>query len=239
MNGFVKVLIASLIAMMMCIVSAAGATPSTAESLYAQEDTALQLEPASDFWKASPPVYLESDRFGKAVPGYRSEVRTRWTKNNLYFLFTCPYEELHLKPSPNTADETNELWNWDVAEVFIGSDFSDIQRYKEFEVSPQGEWVDLDINLHIPHHEDGWKWNSGFQVLAKIDPQKHVWYAAMRIPWSAIDSRAPKSGNTLRMNLFRSQGPPERSHEITWQAPMNKTFHVPERFGTIMLVEEK
>ena len=60
MNGFVKV----LIAMMMSIVSAAGATPSTAESVYAQEDLALQLEPASDFWKASPPIYLESDRFG-------------------------------------------------------------------------------------------------------------------------------------------------------------------------------
>jgi hypothetical protein len=235
MNGFIKV----LIAMMMSIVSAAGATPSTAESVYAQEDLALQLEPASDFWKASPPIYLENDRFGKAVPGYRSEVRTRWTKKNLYFLFTCPYEELHLKPSPNAAQETNELWNWDVAEVFIGSDFSDIQRYKEFEVSPQGEWVDLDINLHNPHHEDGWLWNSGFQVLAKVDAQKHVWYAAMRIPWSAIDTRAPKSGNTLRMNLFRSQGPPERSHEITWQPPMNKTFHVPERFGVIQLVDKK
>ena len=43
--------------------------------------------------------------------------------------------------------ETNELWNWDVAEVFIGSDFKNIRRYKEFEVSPQAEWVDLDINL--------------------------------------------------------------------------------------------
>ena len=55
--------------------------------------------------------------------GYRTEVRTRWTKNNLYFLFVCPYEELHLKPAPNTQKETNELWNWDVAEVFVGSDF--------------------------------------------------------------------------------------------------------------------
>jgi len=43
---------------------------------------------------------------------------------NLYFLFTCPYEELHLKPSPNIQKETNELWNWDVAEVFVGSYFT-------------------------------------------------------------------------------------------------------------------
>ena len=48
--------------------------------------------------------------------------------------------------------ETNELWNWDVAEVFIGSDFKNIRRYREFEVSPQAEWVDLDLNLDAPRH---------------------------------------------------------------------------------------
>jgi hypothetical protein len=36
---------------------------------------------------------------------------------------------------------------------FIGDDFKNIRRYKEFEVSPQGEWVDLDVNLDNPPHE--------------------------------------------------------------------------------------
>ena len=79
----------------------------------------------------------------KSFRSFRATVRTRWTEKNIYFLFVSPYDELHLKPNPTTQKETNELWNWDVAEVFIGSDFNDIQRYKEFEVSPQGEWVDL------------------------------------------------------------------------------------------------
>jgi Carbohydrate family 9 binding domain-like len=206
-------------------------------STRAKEDVPLDLDLNSQFWSQSQHVYLEKDSFGKNVPQYRTEVRTRWTKNNLYFLFTCPYEQLHLKPNPNTAHETNELWNWDVAEVFIGSDFTDIKRYKEFEVSPQGEWVDLDINLHSPHHEDGWTWNSGFEALAKIDQERHVWYAAMRIPFAAIDSRPAVVGNAMRINLFRSQGPPENHHAITWQPPMNKTFHTPERFGLIKLAK--
>lgn len=42
--------------------------------------------------------------------------------------------------------------------MFIGSDFHDIKPYKEFEVSPPNEWVDLDINLSAPRHEDGWQW---------------------------------------------------------------------------------
>ncbi|MGH9493974.1 MAG: sugar-binding protein, partial [Candidatus Sulfotelmatobacter sp.] len=132
----------------------------------------------------------------------------------------------------------NKLWNWDVAEVFIGSDFDNIRRYKEFEVSPRGEWVDLDIDLSRPHHEDGWKWNSGFKSSARIDKDKRIWYAAMKISFSAIDTRPAGAGNTFRINLFVSQGPPGNHQEVTWRAPMQETFHVPERFGLIRLVEK-
>jgi Carbohydrate family 9 binding domain-like len=231
MKGYMKVLVLLLVAAL----AGFSSDPAIVVSTQANEDAALQLDSNSPFWSAARPISMDKDSFGRAVPGYRTEVRTRWTKNDLYFLFTCPYEQLHLKPDPNTTHETNELWNWDVAEVFIGSDFSDIKHYKEFEVSPQGEWVDLDINLHNPHHEDGWTWNSGFEALAKIDKEKHVWYAAMRIPFSAIDSRPPAAGNKMRINLFRSQGPPDHHQEITWQPPLSKTFHVPERFGLIRL----
>jgi Carbohydrate family 9 binding domain-like len=211
----------------------------TIESVQAEKDAALTLDPSSAFWRGSQLIHVEQDRMGKVIPQSRAEVRTRWTKNNLYFLFACPYEELYLKPDPKTKEETNKLWDWDVAEVFIGSDFENIRRYKEFEVSPQGEWVDLDIDLNKPHHEEGWRWNSGFESSARIGPVKHVWYAAMRIPFSAIDARPPIVGNTLRINLFVSQGPPKNHREVTWRAPMKETFHVPERFGLIRLVAKQ
>ncbi len=152
---------------------------------------------------------------GKPVPGYRTEIRSRWTKDNLYLLFICPYEELYLKPSPDTANETNKLWNWDVAEAFIGSDFQNIKHYKEFELSPQGEWIDLDIKLEKPHHEDGWTWNSGFQVSARIDQAAHIWYGAMRIPFAAIDSRHSRSGEYVAGEFLPQPGTapqPQRSH---------------------------
>jgi hypothetical protein len=61
------------------------------------------------------------------------------------------------------------------------------------------------LYLNKRHDNDGWKWNSGFAVSARIDAVAHIWYGAMRIPYSAIDDRAPAVGNTLRINLFRSQ----------------------------------
>lgn len=232
MNGFAKAVCFVLLG----ILPALAADPGVVETRYAEKNVPLTLDAKSDFWRKARPVFLERDSFGKTVPAYRTEVRARWTKGNLYFLFTCPFEQLHLKPNPVTNKETNELWNWDVAEVFLGSDFSDIQRYKEFEVSPQGEWVDLDINLRNPHHEEGWTWNSGFEVMARVDQDKHIWYAAMRIPYSAVDNRPAGPGNTLRMNLFRSGGEGQYAHEVTWQPPMNKTFHTPERFGLLKLI---
>ena len=209
------------------------------ESTRAPHDTVPQTDPASTFWRDARPVYAEKDPHGEPVSGYRTEIRSRWTKDNIYFLFICPYEELYLKPAPDKVHETNQLWNWDVAEVFIGSDFKNIKHYKEFEISPQGEWIDLDIDLDKPHHEDGWVWNSGFQTDARIDRTAKVWYGTMRIPFAALDDRLPAPGNIFRVNCFRSQGPPSMRKQITWQPPISNTFHVPERFGILKLVDTK
>jgi hypothetical protein len=209
---------------------------AVAESVYASQDVALETDPNSSFWKNSTPFLLEKDKYGNDVPGYHTTVFSRWTANYLYFFFVCPCQELHLKPNPSTAAETYELWNWDVAEVFIGSDFANIKRYKEFEVSPQGEWVDLDVDLNKPHHEDGWVWNSGFQMTARIDEGRKIWYAAMKIPFASIDSRTAAPGNTFRANFFLSEGPPSNHKHIVWQPTMSETFHVPGCFGLLKLV---
>ena len=107
------------------------------DSKQAQRDASADTDPNSAFWRGVAPILAERDGSGNPVPGHRTEIRSRWTGRNLYFLFICPYEQLNLKPEPKTETETNELWKWDVAEVFIGSDFKNIRRYKEFEISPQ------------------------------------------------------------------------------------------------------
>lgn len=235
MNRSVK----ALLIVLFTVAKVLAADSSVVEAVRASADVRLQTDPASAFWRAARPAYLERDKDGTLTSHFRSEVRIRWTKDNLYFLFICPYDELYLKPSPTTTEETNKLWNWDVAEVFISSNFSDINRYQEFEVSPQGEWLDLDIDLNKPHHEDGWTWNSGFAAIARADATRHRWYAAMRIPLSAIDKRSPADGMEFRMNLFVSEGPPSNHHAVTWRPPMSDTFHVPARFGLLRLVSEK
>jgi len=41
------------------------------------------------------------------------------------------------------------------------------------------------------------------------------------------------------VNFFRSQGPLSSRKDIAWQPTMSETFHVPERFGLLRLVEHR
>jgi len=200
----------------------------------APADFALTADPAAPHWKDVAPVIAEKDRQGQAVAGHRTEVRSRWTPGNLYLLYTSPYEQLNLHPNPATDTETNKLWEWDVAEAFIGSDFTNIKKYKEFQVSPQGEWVDLAIDLSAQPPSFDPTWNSGFEVKARVDPAKKVWYGEMRIPMKTIDTRPAQAGREMRINVYRIQGPAPRRH-VNWQPVMKESFHTPEAFGTLRL----
>ena len=145
-----------------------------------------------------------------------------------------PTTELHVKPSPVTGADTDKLWEWDVSEAFIGTD-PDIKKYKEFQVSPQGEWVDLAIDRGTKPATHDTTWNSGYEVKAKLDRNARVWYGAMRIPLDSLGIRAPKNGTEARLNLYRCQGPPPDRKYINWQPVNNESFHTPEAFGRLRL----
>jgi hypothetical protein len=215
--------------------SATTATSNRAVANFIDRDSAPDTDPQSRFWSRASHVIAESDFNGRPIAGHRTEVLLQWTVKNLYVLFVCPYQELNLKPNPNLTAETYELWNWDVAEVFIGDDFKNIRSYKEFEVSPQAEWVDLDVNLDNPPHEVGWAWQSGCEVAARIDATQKIWYGFIRIPWASIASRPPAAGNELRINFYRCQGSDPNRKYITWQPVHRASFHTPECFGLLKL----
>jgi len=211
--------------------------PDGIASRYAASDFPLTADPHASQWKDVRGVFAGNGPRGDRVPGPRTEIRSRWTSENIYFLFICPYRELNLKPNPTQNTETNHLWDWDVAEVFVGSDFEHIRQYKEFEISPQGEWVDLDIDLDNPKPEGGWLWNSGFASKARIEAAKKVWYGEMRIPVQSIDRRPPAPGLQMRINFYRGQGPAPRHQSIAWQPTGQPNFHVPQAFGLLTLVK--
>jgi hypothetical protein len=195
----------------------------------------LTADPESAAWRAAAPVVIDTDYNGNPVQGYRTEVRSLWTPEALHVLFTNTSQELNLKPNPNLQAETPRLWDWDVSEMFLGSDAARIASYKEFQVSPQGEWLDLDIDRADPKAQAGAKWNSGMQVRARVDSASNTWYGEFRIPFKDLGISTPKAGSQLRAGLFRIAGRAPNRRYLSWQVTNGKTFHVPENFGTIEL----
>ncbi|MGH9667486.1 MAG: carbohydrate-binding family 9-like protein, partial [Bryobacteraceae bacterium] len=103
--------------------------------------------------------------------------------------------------------------------------------------SPQGEWVDLDIDHDHPKQQTGEAWNSGFTVKARVDRDKKIWYGEMKIPMKSIDARKPRAGLRMRVGLYRMAGIGPNRVDISWQKTGKPSFHVPESFGTLLLVK--
>lgn len=211
--------------------------PGVLQSRRARADFALTADPDAPQWKGVAGVRADRNFLNESISGPPTEFRSRWTEKTLYLLFICPYDELNLKADPNPSAETPQLWNWDVGEVFIGTDFEHIGHYKELQVSPQGEWVDLDINRDDSKAAEGMAWNSGYKVKARIDREHHIWYGEMAIPMAAIGVTAAKTGTEMRVGLYRIAGSGPNKKYYAWQPTGQKNFHVPKAFGRLRLVE--
>src|SRR5262249_36563471 len=75
---------------LLCAVMANAQNSNVFVSTRALEDIPPDTNPNSAFWRAAPQIFVDRDPFENVVPGHRTEIRSRWTQNNLYFLFICP-----------------------------------------------------------------------------------------------------------------------------------------------------
>jgi len=112
--------------------------------------------------------------------GLEHEIRAFWTDTHVYFLFTSPYRTLNLFLPAQGAGDRDKLWDRDVVELFLGADPTNINRYREFEIAPTGDHVDLAIEYDRQKYDQSW--NSGWEAVARIDKAAHRWYAAARSP---------------------------------------------------------
>ena len=212
--------------------------PAVCFSSFTADVAPPTADPDSAFWKTVSGVVLDKSVLGEARPKLRAEVRSRWSRTNLYFLFIGHYEALNLKTNPVTTAETDRLWLHDCFEAYVGGDLERTNRYREFQMSPQGEFLDLDIDSAQPRpgYHDERLWNSGFTVKARIDETNHLWCGEMRIPFAALDARPPQTGNELRVNFCRQDGTGRNRDFLAWQPTGAWTPHRPEKFGMLRLV---
>ena len=108
-------------------------------------------------------------------------------------------------------------------------DRSPRQSYKEFEISPNGMWVDLDIS---PSGTEDLK--SGLRRSAFLDEERHAWAAELAIPIQSLTAEFDPA-RPWRVNFFRIEGARESRTYQAWKPTMTPEpdFHVPEVFGEL------
>jgi len=113
------------------------------------------------------------------------------------------------------------------AHMDSGGAESSLKYYKEFEVAPNGMWIDLDIS---PSGLADLK--SGMTRSVHVDEKRKIWSAELAIPMKSI-TRNFDAHSTWRVNFYRVEGKTEPRKYMAWQPTMTPepNFHVPEKFG--------
>jgi alpha-galactosidase len=197
---------------------------------HVDHDLSLDAEHGAEEWTSTSSIAFCSDWQGKnADPGRETRVRAMWSQQHLYLRFECSYRELFMFEDSDPSGRRDHLWDRDVAEAFLQPDPTRERFYREFEVSPNGMWVDLDI---FPGGLADLK--SGLQRSVVVDKKLRTWSAELAIPLQSITTNFDPSA-IWRANFYRVEGTKEPRAYLSWQPTHTPqpNFHVPKAFGRL------
>jgi alpha-galactosidase len=189
--------------------------------------------PTPSSWETSAPLRFDADWQGKnADPERETEVRLLWTPEWLFLRFYARFRVITVFPDAEANGRRDQLWDRDVAEVFLQPDPSQLRRYKEFEVSPNGFWIDLDI---APGEKHDLK--SGLRRRVISNEAKKTWVAELALPMNCLVERFDPAA-VWKVNFYRVEGAAEPRFYSAWQATQTAApnFHVPEAFGELLFL---
>lgn len=165
-----------------------------------------------------------------ARPELSTAVRALWSDDYLYLAYEAPYTELTMGDSKGGKERLG-LWDDDVVELFVDAEPQSGNSYQEFEWAPNGET--LDVTIDLPKKD--FDWQGGVESVATIDREQKSWRVETRIPIAAISKQAPTPGDRWRANLFRHDV--ANRAFLAWNPTLTDTTHTPERFGVLEFVE--
>ncbi len=165
-----------------------------------------------------------------------TRVGMEWNDLGLLVYFRGRFEHLRLMPA-DTSDpggaKTHRLWERsDVFEVFVGKEAARTGLYKEFQVAPDGRW--LDIEVHRPLGISNHYWHSGFRCRSFIDHEMQIWSAVIELPWNCFGLNN-KTSDEWNINFYRASGKFHGDELLAWSPPGTgeRCFHRYQFFGTI------
>lgn len=192
----------------------------------------------NQLWRKAGEITIDTYWSGESAPDYRHfRAKLLWSDSALYVRFEAnQHEPLIVSEKPNLATKTNGLWDRDVCEIFLAPDMENPRKYYEFEIAPNGEWLDLGIYQKTGERITDWDYESKMHSAAEIEKDKVR--MAIKIEWKAF-GKAPEASEIWRGNLLRCVGSGENRGYLAWSPTLTEepSFHVPERFGEFEFIK--
>lgn len=189
-------------------------------------------------WQIAERVTINKYWSGENAPIERHfETKILWSETAIYVRFEANQNEpLIVSEKPNLETKTRGLWDRDVCEIFLAPKKEEFRKYFEFEIAPNGEWIDLGIHQMPEKRETDWDYESKMQSKSVIEKDKIR--MAIKIEWNAF-GKTPKAGEIWLGNIFRCVGSGETRGYLAWSPTFTDepSFHVPEKFGKFEFVK--
>ena len=188
-------------------------------------------------WRNAQRVHFYQDAFkGTRHQEIETTASSLWTAHNLYLAYWCKYLTLNTYEGEDPAIQRWQLWDRDVVEAFIAPQRDETPHYYEFEVAPNNQWIDLEIDLGSKQSPNA-LWNSNFLHAARIDAARQIWTVEIRIPVEPMGAQSLDNNTEWRINLYRADGTgsdAERNLMCWSPLPVNNgSFHQPASFGLL------
>ena len=148
----------------------------------------------------------------------------------MFLKFLAYFESITVFEDAEPSGRRDHLWDRDVAEVFLQAPGAAAHCYKEIEVSPNGQWIDLDI---APGKKGDLQ--SGLSRRVQKNEARKTWQAELALPMRSLTTEF-NPAKAWRANFFRVEGAKEPRFYSAWRPTGTAVpnFHVPERFGTLL-----
>jgi alpha-galactosidase len=194
--------------------------------------------PTAEDWLCASPIIFDRDWRGENQdPSRETQVRLLWSPDLLFVQFQARYRTITIFADAEPDGRRDQLWDRDVAEVFLQPDATQPRRYKEFEVSPNGFWIDLEIDLDTPERKRDLR--SGLRCKATVVKKAQFWTVELVIPMKSLVRHFDR-GKAWRVNFYRVEGSQEPRFYSAWRptGTPKPDFHVPEAFAKLIFADK-
>ncbi|MBZ5535499.1 MAG: carbohydrate-binding family 9-like protein [Acidobacteriia bacterium] len=205
------------------------------ECRWAEEGPPLTADLGTEFWEAAQWQAISTQWNGEAVdPQWETSFAARWTEDFLYFGFHSRFQNLTMVDRPLVQTRTPSLWDKeDVVEIFIAPDLKRPNRYKEFELSPSAQWIEIDLDWD--RNLKNFNWAAGMESRSTVNMVRRQWQAEFRVPLGSLEMKGVAAGTCVALNAYRVEL--RSCLYLAWNPTMTPKpdFHVPQRFGQMFL----